>query len=180
MYFPRNNDSIICSLGLFVLPVRNKKKLENEDESHHWLTISAHLYLPEEAGEKEILCNWGLKVTKRMRDKDAQMTFRKFRINTCSDEQKIVLNGTTKDAKNVCTNIQNKNMLLSASIWQKMRVNVDSWDNGDRQFVLVNPSLRVRVYFSYWIFVIIRKMMFTCSKLRMQHIKVTVWSCSPA
>lgn len=61
-----------------------------------------------------------------------------------------------------------------------MRVNVGSWDNGDRQFVLVNPSLRVRVYFSYWIFVIIRKMMFTCSKLRMRHVKVTVWSCSPA
>ncbi len=71
-------------------------------------------------------------------------------------------------------------MLLSTSIWQNMSINADTWDNGDRQFVLVNPSLRVRVYFSYWIFVIIRKMMFTCSKLRMQPIKVTVSSCSPA
>lgn len=63
---------------------------------------------------------------------------------------------------------------LQAALKQNTRVNVDSWNNVDGQFASVNPSLTVRVYFRYWIFVIIKKMMFTCSKLRKRHIKVTV------
>lgn len=63
---------------------------------------------------------------------------------------------------------------LQTALKQNMRVNVDSQNNVDGQFALVNPSLMVRVYFSYWIFVIIKKMMFTWSKLRKRHIKVNV------